>query len=355
MNIPRPSRTFFRALACSAALFACAAAPRVHADAATEWKAITDMDAGPEGNAPTRDVAKQLMTAHFDKVEQALRAYIAAYPSDAHLVDARLRLSHLLIVRSELENKPKAYTEGLKIMSDLEADRSLSPENQADVAYARITLYMHRVPRPTPTQREALVASIRSFQRKYPADARNGALFVEAATLYDEEPKTKRQLLSEALRYADEEMKERINDDFKRLDMLGKPVDLKFDSVQGEATDIANYRGKVVLVYFFANWSSPSAAGLAELRGIAGAFKPAQFQVIGISLDKKRESLSELMVKNGITYPVYFDGKGWESPLARSLGINSLPTVWLVDRKGNLRNLNAIDNTEALIRQLLAE
>ena len=55
--------------------------------------------------------------------------------------------------------------------------------------------------------------------------------------------------------------------------------------------------------------------------------------------------------------PVAFDGKGWESPLVRSLGINSLPTLWIVDRKGNLRALNARTDREAsaLIAQLLRE
>jgi len=355
MNFPRIRSLFPRALA-AAVLLACVALPlRARADAAGDWKAILAMDAGPEGNAPTRDVAHQLMIAFFDKQEQALRAYIAAYPGDAHQVEARLRLSHLLAVRGELEAKPKAYEESVKILDTLAADRTLPPGKQADVAYARITLYMHQVPRPDATQRDALMSGIRSFQKQFPADPRNGVLYAEAATLYDPDPKVKRELLSEALRYADDELKQRINDDFKRLDMLGKPLELKFDSVQGTPVDVADYRGKVVLVYFFANWSSPSVAGLGEVKRIAEAFSPAEFQVVGVSLDKSRESLTGLLGKYTINYPVSFDGKGWEGPVARSLGINSLPTVWLVDRKGNLRILNAIDNTEALIRQLLRE
>ena len=61
------------------------------------------------------------------------------------------------------------------------------------------------------------------------------------------------------------------------------------------------------------------------------------------------------MGKGKIDFPVYFDGKGWESPLARSLGINALPTAWVLDRSGNLRTLNAMNSTEAIITQLLQE
>ena len=56
-----------------------------------------------------------------------------------------------------------------------------------------------------------------------------------------------------------------------------------------------------------------------------------------------------------VTWPVIFDGKGWESPLIRELGINELPTVWLLDAKGRLRSLNALEGTAAQVRQLLKE
>ena len=58
------------------------------------------------------------------------------------------------------------------------------------------------------------------------------------------------------------------------------------------------------------------------------------------------------MKSRALTWPVAFDGKGWESPLVRGLGINALPTVWLLDARGRLRSLNALENTVAQIRQL---
>ena len=54
----------------------------------------------------------------------------------------------------------------------------------------------------------------------------------------------------------------------------------------------------------------------------------------------------------GITWPVAFDGKSWEGELVRSLGINALPTVWLLDKRGRLRVLNASAGTAELLRQL---
>ena len=78
-----------------------------------------------------------------------------------------------------------------------------------------------------------------SRRKGCPTDHRNGALLAEMASAYDSEPQKKRDLLNEALRYADTaELKARINDDLKRLGMLGRPLKLKFDSVQGDAIDL---------------------------------------------------------------------------------------------------------------------
>jgi thiol-disulfide isomerase/thioredoxin len=336
----------------------CMALPcMMRADAETDWKNITAMDAGPKGNAKTRDEALQLTLQHFAVLEKALRAFIADYPGDAHGVDARLRLSHLLAIRSDMDGNPKEYAAARKTLEDLEASPALPPGKLPDVEYARITLFMHHAVNPDQEEREALLSYVRKFQKDFPADHRNGALLAEMASLYDSDPDQKHELLDEAFRYADtDELKERINDDLKRLGMLGKPLELKFESVQGEQVDMESYRGKVVLVYFFAGWSPPSALGLAEVKGIADDLPKGEFQVVGISLDKTKEAMLALTGKAGLgACPVFFDGKGWESPLVRSLGINELPTVWLVDKKGNLHVLNAVNNTEGLVRQLLRE
>lgn len=326
------------------------------ADAEQDWRKIVELDAMPKVEIKTAEQAQELALQRLDLQEKAIRAFLAGHPADAHAFEGWMRLSHLLAIRSDLQSKPEAYAEALRILDDLES-RGATPRGKLpDVAFARITLLMHHTPKPDPAARESLMAYVRKFQTDYPADHRTGDLLAEMATLYDLQPQKKRELLNEALPYAgDDELKQRIHDDLKRLDMLGKPLALKFNSVQGEAVDVAAYRGKVVLVYFFAGWSIPSQQGLVELKRIAEVFPKNKFQVIGISLDQSRPALLGALGRLGVDWPVAFDGKGWESPLARSLGINILPTAWVLDRGGNLRTLNALDNTEAVIRFLVEE
>jgi hypothetical protein len=54
-------------------------------------------------------------------------------------------------------------------------------------------------------------------------------------------------------------------------------------------------------------------------------------------------------------WPTTCSGKGWEDSLVRRLGINALPTVFVFDKQGRLRTLNARQGYEPLIRKLIAE
>jgi peroxiredoxin len=67
--------------------------------------------------------------------------------------------------------------------------------------------------------------------------------------------------------------------------------------------------------------------------------------VIGISLDEDRAALERFIRSHDIRWAQIFDGKGWESPLARQYGINSIPATFLIDRDGRIiaKNLRGED------------
>jgi peroxiredoxin len=340
----------------TAACFVGFAAPLL-ADADADWRRILELDAGPREQFQNAEQARVLTVQHLREQEKTFRNFMAKYPDDPRVVDLKLRLAHLLAVRSDFEANSALYVEARKLLGDLQKSPATPQDKMADVAFARLSLDMTHVRRPLdPASRDGLLNQARKFQKEYPQDRRLGALFAVVATLYDSQPKTKQALLLEAVRLtSDPALKQQIDDDLKRIGMLGKPVALKFTSVQGESIDVEKYRGKVVMIYFFANWSPPSMLGLREIRGLNADLAKEKFQTLGISLDSDREKLLATLKTEKIDWPVAFDGKGWESPLVRPLGINVLPTAWILDRRGNLRALNAIDNTEAVIRALLNE
>jgi peroxiredoxin len=337
-----------RTVLCCLCLLAVLSPVPLLAEASSDWEQIVALDAGPKASINSPEQLKSATLQHLERQEKVLRGFLASYPADTHTFSVYLRLAHLLAVRSELKGSGKDWEESMKVLDNLET-RS-APESRCDVDFARISLSMQRLKPGDSNGDEGLLQKMREFQEKYPQDRRNGRLLVEIATLYDEQPAKKEALLQQAkLLASDPPTQNRITDDLKRLALLDKPLELQFVSRQGKPVNLKDYRGKVVFVVFFAEWSAPS---LKAAEGVQAALKNIpQARALGISLDQSADKLAALVKSRGLDWPVYFDGKGWNSPLARGFGINSLPTVWLVDRDGILRRLNVRDDWEEAVRR----
>ena len=321
-----------------------------------DWNAVLALEAGPRQTTqnPSREQARTVALAHLDKQEKGLRDFIHNHPQSPHAVDAQLRLARLLSTRSDLTGKPAYFDSALRLLA--EALKTAPEERRADFAFAQIALGMRRIAVPTDKDRDALVEQMNAFQLGYPNDRRVAPLITEIATLFDEQPRRKQALLNQALAAArTPELRARIDDDLRRLAFLGQCIEVKGTTASGAEVDLAQFRGNVALIYFFASWSAPSLAGLDEVEYLRKTFAKESVEVIGVSLDTTPEALAATLKAHNITWPVIFDGKGWKSPLVRSLSLNALPTLWVVDRQGRLRTLNAKTESEALVRELLKE
>lgn len=323
------------------------------ATADEDWAQITALDAGPGAQPRNADEARSAAVAHLDRQEAALRKFLAAHADDARIFEAKLRLARLLQIRADVQGSTKAVAESAKILDALE--KVATPEQRAEVDFTRVTALMRTLRLKEPAQREQLATAARKFQRDHPDDRRIAALFAEVASVFVLQPKTMRAFLADAdARAKSPELKSRIADDLRRLDMLGQPLELKFTALDGSAFDVEQLRGKIVVAVFFAAWSPESLATLESMKRTAEGSKDT-VALVGVSLDTKPDRLAAILKTKGITAPVGCDGKGWESPLVRALAINQMPTVWLIDKRGRLRSLDGSEETAGQIHQLLGE
>jgi Redoxin len=124
-----------------------------------------------------------------------------------------------------------------------------------------------------------------------------------------------------------------------RLDSIGKPVSLQFTAVDGRAVDLANMKGKVVLVDF---WQSDQE--LPRVKAAYDKFHGRGFEVIGIYCYTDKERMNSLIQEIGQPWPQFFDGQNGE--FTQDFGIDGIPHMFLVDKKGCMRfdNVRARDN-----------
>lgn len=321
-----------------------------------DWNALLGLDKGPKKKPATAAEAQLLARNHFLLHQRALEDFLKKYPSDPRAFDARLKLAAIWAAEGKMDNETTKVNNALRLLTNLEATASAPVEKRADAAFQRASLLMQNASGSDVRRRETIVAAAQTFWNAYPTDRRGPRLLVEAATVCDDVPAQKRQLLESALKETREEaLQHRISDDLRRLEHLGRPLNLELQTIDGQKLPLSTLRGKVTVLVFWSAESPHSLIWLRDFRRACESLPQDQFRVVTISLDQKKAAVQDRLRELHAPWPTHFDGKGWESPLARALGINALPAVWILDKQGVVRTINATTSAATWIPALLRE
>ncbi len=145
-----------------------------------------------------------------------------------------------------------------------------------------------------------------------------------------------------------------VKSDERYLPMVGKPTPpLKFKALDGREVDLEKLRGKVVLLDFWATWCPPCLEEIPNVRAAYERFNKEGLEIVGVNFDADRQRLEDVVKRERMPWPQYFDGGGKDAAPGKTFGIRHWPTMWLLDRNGIVRYISAGAGLEGKIAELL--
>lgn len=295
------------------------------ADGDAEWQKVNDVIEGlknPKEKPKSRDEAVAFLKKALTEFDTAHAAALKAGPGHPARWDAAL-FEKMIGRAREMAGVPAPEKSAIGIADIIKAEDA-KPETKSQASVIDVMESLETADAPG-GDINAWIAKAEKHLKDYPAEKMNR--MVEG----------------------------KIKSIKATADLKTKPLDLKFTAVDGREVDVSKLQGKVVLIDFWATWCGPC---VAELPNVIKAYKelhPKGFEIVGISLDSDKAELEAFVKEKGMEWPQYFDGKGWQNEISSRYGINSIPAMWLVDKKGMVVSTNARGGLEEKVAKLLAE
>ncbi|MEJ2903427.1 TlpA disulfide reductase family protein [Pedobacter panaciterrae] len=120
--------------------------------------------------------------------------------------------------------------------------------------------------------------------------------------------------------------------------------------VNGKLVSLSDYKGKLVLVEFWASWCSPCRAESPNLLKQYAAFKGKGFEILGVSVDGDKVKWLDAIKKDGLTWTQVSDLKGWDNDARKVYGISGVPANFLISPEGKIIGSHLVG--EALNKKL---
>ena len=142
----------------------------------------------------------------------------------------------------------------------------------------------------------------------------------------------------------------------KALPVGKEAPEISGKDLDNKAMKLSEFRGKVVVLDFWASNSDTCKPLIAQHKALEGRLMGKPFALLGVNGDSERGNAKKFARKEGITYRSWQDGAGAKGPIASAWGANQFPTIYVLDAKGVVRGREAYGAAlDKLVNALLVE
>ncbi len=125
-----------------------------------------------------------------------------------------------------------------------------------------------------------------------------------------------------------------------KIEVGKKAPEITMARADGTSFSLSSLKGKLVLIDFWATWCTPCVEEQPQLKTMYDTYseqiKNNQFEIVGVSLDKNKESWQKAIDRFQINWIQISDLKFWKSPLAKLYEVDELPFNVIIDGQGTI-------------------
>ncbi len=301
----------------------------------------------------TESSANAIARLHDERAD-AVEALIKAAPTASE----RETWTRQLVDTVSVAIQSGAYPNGLARLKSV--SRKFASKNKALSAYADFqaigTEYVQRQSKNTKFEevQEWYLKTLNTFIDRYPKtlEAAQGTLQLALSKEFeDKERDAIRYYRQVANGFPNTDAGEKAAGAIRRLDSVGRRIEFGGSTIDGRKFSLSNLRGHPVVIHYWATWCEPCKQDTKVLRRLQVRYKG--LELVGVNVDNTRKLAQDYLAEASMPWVQLFEEGGLESsPLSNAFGVQTLPTMMLIDSSGKVvrHNVHASELDDELMK-----